>query len=143
MKTRNLLILAFLCGMAILIAGTVKLFQVATDQQTVTTLSYGETAEMGEVSVRVTDVVETGTVVLAHVEIRGVDGDDVGQRWRIIAEGKAQAPVALPAGQGESCANTRVDADLACTVAFPPVDGPFVIAYSRGGTQTNWAASGG
>ncbi len=142
MKTRNLLILAFLCGMAILIAGTVKLFQVATDTPEVATLAYGEVAELGEVSVRVTDVIETADATLARVDIRGVDGDDVGQRWRIIAGGTAQAPIALPAGQGESCANTRVDVDLACTVAFPPVDGPFLIAYSRGGTQTNWSASG-
>ena len=140
MKTRNLLILAFLCGMAILIAGTVKLFQVATDKQTVTALSYGETAEMGDVTVRVTDVTATPEATLAHVEIRGVDGDDVGQRWRMIADGTAQAPIALPAGQGASCADTQVGVDLTCTVAFAPVEGPFVIAYSRGGTQTNWAA---
>jgi hypothetical protein len=139
-KTRNLLIWAFLAGLAIVIAGGVKLFQVADDKPTVTPLEYGETAEIGAMSVRVTDVTESADALLVHAEMRGVDGDSVGDHWRLLTGGEAIAPIALPDGVGTSCADTQVDVDLTCTVAFAPTDQPFVVAYLRSGNgQANWA----
>lgn len=141
MKTRNLLILAFLSGLAIVIAGVVKLVQVNDNQATVTSLQFGEVAEVGAVTVRVTGADATSSALLVRVEIRGVDDDDVGDHWNLLVAGEPDPvkPIALPVSEGATCAQVRVEADLTCTVAFPPVEGSYVIAYKRSNGQANWA----
>jgi hypothetical protein len=138
-KTRNLLILAFACGLAILVAGSVKLFQVATDTPEVNLLAYGDYSKAGDMSVVVSSVDASGDLTLAHVSMRGVDGADALAGWRLRADGKVHQPVPLPAGAGTPCSTTTVDTDLNCVVAFPHADTLQAVVYLRAGAQLQWA----
>lgn len=139
MKTRNLLILAFACGLAILVAGGIKLFQVANDTPEVNLLAYGEYSQAGDMHVVVSAVDTTGELTLVHVSMRGVDGADALAGWRLRADGKVREPVALPAGAGTPCSTTSVDTDLNCVVAFPRADTLQAVVYLRAGDQLQWA----
>jgi len=141
-KTRNLLILAFACGLAILIAGAVKIFQVATDTPTVDLLALGESGQAGDMTVVVSSVDASGEVILVNVGMRGVDGADAAAGWRLRADGTVHEPVALPAGAGTPCSTTSIDTDLNCVLAFPQADTVQAVAYLRAGTQLQWAPTG-
>jgi hypothetical protein len=138
-KTRNLLILAFACGLAILVAGGIKLFQVATDTPEVDLLAYGEYAKAGEMSVVVSAVDTSGELTLVSVAMRGVEGADALAGWRLRADGKVREPVPLPAGSGNPCTTTKADTDLDCVVAFPHADTLQAVVYLRAGAQLQWA----
>ena len=56
MSTRKLILTALLCGLAILVAGGVKLFQVASDEKRVEVLSFGDEATLGDMTVSVVGV---------------------------------------------------------------------------------------
>jgi hypothetical protein len=138
-KTRNLLILAFACGLAILVAGGIKLFQVATDTPEVDLLAYGEYGTAGDMVVVVSAVDTSGELTLVHVSMRGVDGADALAGWRLRADGRVHEPIALPAGSGTPCSTTTVDTDVNCVVAFPAADTLQAVAYLRAGAQLQWA----
>ena len=108
MKTRNLLILAFACGLAILVAGGIKIFQVASSDDKVETLPFGTVAEIGPMTVRVMDVTEADDALLVRVEIRGPGPDDLGAHWKLLVAGEPGPldPIELPAGEGPTCAGT-------------------------------------
>ena len=56
-STRKLIIASLVCGLLILMAGTVKLLQTAADTKpTVKLLAPGQTAEIGAVAITVRDV---------------------------------------------------------------------------------------
>jgi len=140
-KTRNLLILAFLCGAAILVAGSIKLFQVASDKPEVNLLAYGEYSTAGAMSVVVSSVDARDDLTLVHVSMRGVDGADALAGWRLRADGKVREPVPLPAGVGTPCTTTTVDTDLNCVVAFPAAETLQAVVYLRANAQLQWAPS--
>lgn len=139
MKTRNLLILAFLCGIAILVAGSVKLFQVASDKPEVNLLALGEASRAGQMSVAVSAVDTSGDLTLVQVSMRGVDGADALAGWRLRADGKVREPVPLPAGAGTPCTTTAADRDLNCVVAFPAADTLQAVVYLRADAQLQWS----
>ncbi|MGA0329709.1 MAG: hypothetical protein ACO3NB_06540, partial [Ilumatobacteraceae bacterium] len=60
MKTRTLLLLSVACGLVILVAGGLKLLQVATDRTEVQVLSIGQTSRIGDMTVRV-DALDVGS----------------------------------------------------------------------------------
>lgn len=140
MKTRTLLILAFCCGVAILLAGSIKLLQVANDKPTVDVLEYGEYGQAGDMVVAVSGVRDGGDVILVDVGMRGVDGADGEVGWRLRADGKVLEPVPLPAGAGQPCGETLIDTDLNCVVAFPHADTVQAVVYLRANVQLQWAA---
>lgn len=139
MKTRNLLILAFACGLAILVAGGVKIFQVASDKPEVNLLAYGEFSRAGDMFVVVSSVDTTGELTLVHVAMRGVDGADAQAGWRLRADGEVHEPVPLPVGAGTPCSTTTVDTDLNCVIAFPRAETLQAVAYLRADAQLQWA----
>ena len=53
MKTRNLIILSICCGLIILLAGGLKLFQVATDRAEVPVNELGTSATIGDMTATV------------------------------------------------------------------------------------------
>jgi hypothetical protein len=138
-KTRNLLILAFACGLAILVAGSIKLFQVASDTPEVNLLAYGEHDTAGAMSVVVSSVDTSGELTLVEVSMRGVDGADALAGWRLRADGKVHEPVPLPVDAGTPCTTTSADTDLNCVVAFPHADTLHAVADLRAGAQLQWA----
>jgi hypothetical protein len=77
---------------------------------------------------------------LVDVEMRGVDGADAVEGWRMLV-GEVQTPVSLPEGQGTPCVTTSASNTLSCTIAFPVSDGTRTIVYIRAGEQQQWATT--
>jgi hypothetical protein len=82
-STRKLILTALLCGIAIVIAGGIKLLQVANDTSEVVILALGEKATLGDMTVSVDAIEqdENGTNVI--VSMNGVDGADAQEGWRM------------------------------------------------------------
>lgn len=141
MSTRKLILLALACGLAILLAGGIKLFQVARDPAEVEVLALGENAEVGDMEVTVLDVIVRPDATLVDVEMVGVDGDDAAEGWRLLADGSVREPV--DANPGDACPPTSVTEPVRCTVAFAAVESTPIVAYVRAGEQRQWAAGAG
>lgn len=137
MKTRTLLLLSLGCGLAIMLAGAVFLFQLATQDDVAEPISLGEPARVGDMTVVVEGADERGGVLVVDVRIGGVDDDDGGRGFRLIAAGRPIA--ALPADEGD-CLVTMADA-VSCSVRFDvgSADGTSrVLFYERGEESARW-----
>lgn len=142
MSTRKLIITAFLCGMAILLAGGLKLFLTATDLVEAEVLPLGTSATLGDMTVRVDSLVESAGLTVVTVTMSGVEGADATAGWRLLAGGKVHEPVALvdgPDGSATPCTTTTAANDRPCAVAFEVADGSPTVAYIRAGGQRQWA----
>jgi len=141
MKTRTLLLLSVACGLMILLAGGVKLFQVATDRTDVEVLSLGETAMVGDMDVTVISIENTDSGVVAVVEMSGVAGAEVLDGWSMLGDGELSEPSQAVA-DGACDASSVVPADgevVRCSLRFPAVDAEQYVAYQRGGELRRWA----
>lgn len=142
MSTRRLILAALVCGLAIVLAGGVKLFQIATEDEKVTLLSLGEKATLGDMTVSVVSVTpgENRTVVV--VSMSGVDGADALEGWRMLAGGEVSAPTAGPwGGLDEPACATVGDGSERCSVVFPASEGTVNVAYLRAGVQSQWSTA--
>jgi hypothetical protein len=123
MSTRKLILTALLCGIAIMIAGGVKLFQVSSDESEVQVLALGTDAKLGDMTVSVTDIIDSTDALLVTVTMVGVDGAVAQEGWRLLAGGTVSST-----------------APMSCTIAFVRVDSSPVVAYLRAGEQFQWSA---
>lgn len=139
MSTRKLIITALLCGMAILVAGGLKLFLTATDRAEPQVLALGESATLGDMTVRVDAVDVAPGVTLVTVSMQGVDGADAVSGWRLLAGGEVHEPVVVPADAGMPCTTTAATVRTVCLIAFDATEGTRTVAYLRAGTQRQWA----
>ena len=139
MKTRTLLLLSVACGLAIIVAGGLKLFLVASDRAEVPVLAIGEQSTIGDMTVSVTSISETPDGTEVAIEMRGVEGAPVVDGWRLLGDGKVmEASGAV--GDGVCGADTVVGADgVECTLRFPDVGAVQAVAYTRAGEQRQWA----
>lgn len=136
MKTRTLLLLALVCGTAILLAGGVMLFQLTGESDLADPTPVGEPALVGDMTVIVEDVDETTGELEVLLRIGGVDDPDGGSGFRLIASGRPVLPTASP----ESCDLTTV-AEQVCSLHFDvsSADGSSrVLFYERGDEQARW-----
>lgn len=136
MKTRTLLLLALVCGTAILLAGGVMLFQLTGESDLADPTPVGEPALVGDMTVIVEDVDETTGELEVLLRIGGVDDPDGGSGFRLIASGRPVLPTAAP----ESCDLTTV-AEQVCSLHFDvsSADGSSrVLFYERGDEQARW-----
>ena len=140
-KTRTLLLLAVGCGLAILIAGGIKLFLVADEKQPAH-LTIGESAKVGDMTVGVKSASLEDGQLLVSVELVGVDDTDGALSW-IFGNGSEQlSPQAPAAGAGEPCGATHEDTPTACVLAFLTDDAQGVLRYERGGDTARWDIGG-
>jgi hypothetical protein len=145
-STRKLIIASLICGLLILVAGTVKLLQTATDSEaTPSLLALGTTAELGSVSVIVRDVQVTNEQTLVDFVIRGVDVTEVSEGWSMLANGEITAPIA-PAACEQRASGAASDAanqsdELVCTLKFVAARGTPTIVYERDGEKRQWLGS--
>lgn len=139
MSTRKLIITALLCGMAILVAGGLKLFLTATDRVEVQVLSFGDGAELGDMEVQVLSAVPSVDATLVTVSMGGVDGADATAGWLVFTGTSVLEPIAPPEGVVSPCATTPADGRVQCVVAFPPSEKVQYVAYVRAGIQKRWA----
>jgi hypothetical protein len=144
MKTRTLLLLSVACGLIILVAGGVKLLQVATDRTEVPVLSIGDSTRIGDMTVRVESISPSGTGTEARVALSGVPGELAVDGWRLLGDGEVVEPyttVGAVADERLCDARTTVpdDGDVVCVVRFPSVETVQAVAYTRAGEQRQWA----
>jgi hypothetical protein len=138
MKTRTLLLLALGCGLAIMLAGAVLLFQLSTSDDVAAPVVIGDQVVVGDMAVVVIDAVEDGGRLTVDVEIGGVDDPDGADAFRLIASGRPLSPVDESADDSCSVTTTSV---AKCTVVFDVggADGSSrVLFYERGDDQARW-----
>lgn len=136
MSTRKLILTALICGLAIMLAGGIKLFQVANDSSEVVISPLGVEQTLADMTVTVTDVDQQQALTRVTVTMFGVEGGDAQEGWRLLAGGKVLSPNIT---QSEQCETTRrVDA-IECGIEFPASEGTVTVAYVRAGAQSQWA----
>jgi hypothetical protein len=136
MKTRTLLLLALVCGVTILLAGGVMLFQLTGADELADPTSVGDPVQVGDMTVTVDDAEESVGVLTIVLRIGGVDDANGSEGFRLIASGR---PV-LPTQDGENCSATTV-AEQFCSLDFDvsSADGSSrVLFYERGEEQARW-----
>ena len=137
MSTRKLILTALVCGLAIMLAGGFKLFQVATDSVEAVVLDLGTEQTLGDMVVSVTKVEQRDDGTFVTVSMRGVDGADGFEGWKLLANGKLNDP--LTTNDGAGCV-TKVAQYVTCVVPFVESVGASVtVAYQRADAQSQWA----
>ncbi len=138
MKTRTLLLLALGCGVAIMFAGAVFLFQLSTSDELEPATPIGEAARVGDMTVTVLGASEqqSDSVMLlsVDVEIGGVEDRDGDEGFRLIASGRGSRD------HSGTCGATSVES-ARCTLVFDVslADGRSrVLFYERGDQQLRW-----
>jgi len=138
MKTRTLLLLALGCGVMIMVAGAILLFQLAGQDDVAPAAELGESVDVGDMSVSVLGADEHGGVLAVEVAIGGVDDPDGADGFRLIASGRAVEP--READGPDECVATSV-ATRTCVVRFDVSDADGssrVLFYDRGDDGARW-----
>lgn len=141
MSTRKLILTALVCGLLIVVAGGVKLFQVARDEPTVTALPLGDEATVADMNVSVEEVDQQVGATFVTVRMSGVEEADATEGWRLLAGGKVLSPLQGddPPPGSPLCVRTSAQRATTCVVAFEATTGSVTVAYLRGGAQSQWA----
>lgn len=147
MKTRTLLLLSVGCGLVILLAGGLKLFQVAGDRREVPVLEFGTAAQIGDMSVAVVSVTDHSDGTRVEIRMSGVPGEPVVEDWRLLGDGRVWEPSGAevsgtsdgPLVCGGSSIVPEGDTPIECIIRFPSVESIQAIAYTRAGEQRQWA----
>lgn len=135
MSTRKLILTALICGLAIMVAGGTKLFQMATDEVQAVVLELGTSSTLSDMTVSVTDVEQAADATLVTVTMVGVEGADAVEGWRLVAGREVISPLLSKS----DCQPTTSDAKQTCIVGFPTSTGSVTVAYLRAGQQSRWA----
>lgn len=134
-STRKLIVASLVCGLLILVAGTVKLLQTASEGDTApSVLAPGESGSIGSLSVTVDDIEVTGQRTLVSVTMSGLAGASPLDGWSMLANGQITQPV----GAGDC--PTSAD-DVSCTFEFVVAVGTPTIVYARDGEKRQWLGS--
>jgi hypothetical protein len=139
MRTRTLLILATVCGLAILIAGGIQLIRVGGDSGS-DDLAVGDRAQAGDLTVRVLAASERDGLMRVEVELGGVADDGALDDFRLVVPGRAIAPLAAD-GAGEGACRGVSVAPQRCALVFgtAEVEGSArVLLVRRGEDQHRW-----
>jgi hypothetical protein len=137
MKTRTLLLLALGCGLMIMLAGAVFLFQLSTRDDVTAPVPIGRQASVADMQITVRGSTERGGLLDVRIVIGGVDDPDGAAGFRLIAGGRAVPSVASTDG---GCRATTVGG-AECSLAFDlaGVDGSSrVLFYERGEDRARW-----
>lgn len=113
MKTRTLLLLSVVCGLAVLLAGTLQLLRLA-DQKASETLAIGEEGRAGDAVVVVDDYSENATRAVVTVTVSGVDDPD-GIEGFVLANVAAVVP---PLAEGTEACTALTRQTTTCTLTF-------------------------
>jgi deoxyribose-phosphate aldolase len=135
MSTRKLILTALVCGLAVMLAGGIKLFQMATEDVEAVVFSLGTSQTLADMTVSVTDVEQEADATLVTVTMVGVEGANAAEGWRLLANGIVISPLLTKT----DCQNTTTDAVITCVVGFPGSTGSVTVAYLRAGEQSQWA----
>jgi hypothetical protein len=118
-----------------MLAGGIKLFQMATEDVEAVVLSLGTSKTLADMTVSVKDVEQSADATLITVSMVGVEGTNAAEGWRLLANGTVISPVLSKS----TCRDTTVEAVVTCVVGFPGSTGSVTVAYLRAGEQSQWA----
>ena len=134
-STRKLIVASLICGLLILVAGTVKLLQTASEGDIApSVLALGESVAIGSLSVLVNNIEVTNERTLVNVTMSGLAGDSPLEGWSMLANGEITQPV--DAGDCPISAD-----DVSCTIEFVVAVGTPTIVYARDGEKRQWLGS--
>ena len=140
-KTRTLMLLSVVCGLLIVLAGGIKLFQVASDRTDIPVLSVGDRALVGDMTVVVESIEPSPDGVAVAVSMSGVPGEVALGGWSMLGDGELLDPV--DGGDSDTCDRATVvpegGATLHCALQVPAADAVQYVAYQRGGELRRWA----
>ena len=139
MSTRKLILTALMCGLAIMLAGGVKLFQTANNDKKVEILAVGQEAVLGDMTVSVKAIIQGDQETIVTVQMMGVDGADAREGWRLLTGSTVLQPAKQTSQSGVSCGTVSVDIPVQCDVVFAPTTGRITVAYLRSGLQRQWS----
>lgn len=139
MKTRTLMLLALGCGLMIMLAGAVFLFQLSSQDEIDPPVPLGEATRVGDMSVTVDAADESAGSLIVTVTMGGVADPAGGEGFRLLASGR---PVSadLNVDDDAVCGATTVEVQ-ACEVRFDvsAADGASrVLFYERGDSRARW-----
>lgn len=127
--------MALACGLAIMMAGAVFLFQLSTQDDLADPIPIGDSVRVGDMQVTVIGTVPApGGRLQVLIEIGGTDDDQPADEFRMIASGR---PVAV---EQTTCLASDGTGQT-CTVTFDVsgADGESrVLFYDRGDEQARW-----
>ncbi len=135
MSTRKLILTALICGLAIMVAGGTKLFQMATDHSKPVLFSLGHRQTLSDMTVSVRKVEQAVDATLVTVTMVGVDGAVATEGWRLLSGGEVTSPLLSKS----TCEATTKNTVETCIVGFAKSTGSVTIAYLRAGQQSQWA----
>ena len=133
--------LALACGLAIMFAGAVLLFQLAGQDDLADPVGIGEVTQVGDMDIAVDSVTETDGVLVVDVRIGGVADADAASGFRLVASGRPAPPI--DADVSDACGSTEVTVER-CVASFDTsaADGTSrVLFYERGEEQAHWVLS--
>lgn len=136
-RTRTLLLLAVVCGLAILVAGGIQLLRVANQDEPPRAVLVGELVRIGDMQVTVTGAEERDGRMLVDVEIGGVDDPDGADGFTLTT---SRGVVTADPSAGNHCGATTVDPQP-CTLSFHlggDAGTSRVLVYRRGEEQVRW-----
>ena len=136
MSTRKLIFTALICGLAIMLAGGIKLLQVANDDTELIVHSFGVEQTLSDMTVSVTKVEQSATTTEVTISARGVQDADPVEGWRLLAGGQVLIPLNP---QTQLCRATDTVETTTCVIEFPASQGVVTVAYIRAGAQSQWA----
>ena len=159
MSTRRLILASLLCGIAILVAGGLKLFQTTADGNRVDAalLGVGDATLVAGLDVAVIDVARTDIATLVTVTMSrndaalggdaasgGDDTADVVTGWRMLADGALTSPRDVDSADvgttTDDCAVLPATGSVTCILDFGVANGTPTFIYSRDGSQAQWLA---
>lgn len=153
MSTRRLILASLLCGIAILVAGGLKLFQTTADGNRVDAalLRVGDSSLVSGVDVTVVDVARTERATLVTVTMARDDAApsddtavDVVTGWRMLADGALTSPRDVNASDvaatTDECGAIPATGSVTCVLDFGVANGTPTFIYSRDGSQAQWLA---
>ena len=143
MRTRTLLLLAVVCGLAILVAGGIQLWRVSDDSSASDDLAVGDRATAGDMVVTVVAAHEVDGLMRVDVTLSGVDDPDGLDDFRLVVPGAALQPLAASQAGAGSCGAVTV-AEQSCQLVFgtASVEGSArVLLVRRGEDQHRWTLS--
>ena len=128
------MLLALACGLAIMLAGAVFFFQLATQDDVEPPVPIGQAALVGDMVVTVTGAEESTGVLRVSVALGGTVDDDPADGFRLIASAR---PIPLAAS---TCSASTAEVQT-CSITFDVsgIDGVSrVLFYERGEEQARW-----
>ena len=136
-STRKLIVTSLICGILIVIAGTVKLLQTANDTgRTIGLFALGTNVEVSGVDVAVRSVQIDDEKTLVNVTMRGSEIASPVAGWSMLANGEITTPL-------DSTNCPAVDASeeiqqVSCTLEFVVAVGTPTLLYSRDDEKAQW-----